>query len=74
MVAQLEVEFGRHAIAQTFFHMVVVNVSPHNGSFAQTNDVHKTFVFIAPRLGKAKGDLNVRLCRQTFCYAVAGSS
>ena len=74
MVAQGEVEFGRHLIAEALLHVVVVYIAPHYGRSAQPDDVHKTFVLVAPRLGQAERYLHVGLHRQAFGDAVAGSA
>ena len=70
VVAQGEILFGRHAIAEALAHIVVVHVAPHDGSFAQPDDVHETFVLVAPGLGDAEGDVHVGLCGQAGGHAV----
>ena len=70
VVAKGVVLFGRHARAQAFFDVVVVHIAPHDGRFAQADEVHKTFIFVAPRLRYAEGDVHVGLLRHASCDAV----
>ena len=74
MVAQSVILLRRHFIAQTLLDIVIINITPNNRSFTQTDNIHETFVLISPRFWDTKGNLHVWLLGQTCCNAVAGSS
>ena len=74
VVAEGVVLFGRHACAEAFFDVVVVHIAPHDGRFAQPDEVHKTFIFVAPRLRNAEGYVHVGLLRHAGCDAVGRSA
>ena len=74
MVAQGIILLRRHFVAKALLDIVIVNVTPNDGCFAQSDDVHETLVFVAPGLRNTKSDLHIGLFGQSGSDAIAGCS
>ena len=72
MVAEREILLGRHFVAQSLFYVFTADVAPYDRRFAQTDDIHKTLVFIAPGFGDAEGDVHVGLFGQSGSDTITG--
>ena len=72
VISEIIVKLGVHLGSEALSQIIGIHVAPNDGCFAQADDVHETFVLIAPGLWKTESDVHIRLSCQTFGDAIAG--
>ena len=60
MIAQAEIEIGIHLITNTLLNIIIINIAPHNRSFAHSNYVDEASILVPIRAWQAKRDVCVR--------------
>ena len=74
VLTQLEVQFRRHQIAETVFHIVIAKFTIGDGYMIHCHNVSKRVVLITERMRQAEDCLDIPLCMKSLGNAKVGSS